>query len=184
MRAFIDIELSEAVRRAIEEFIAEFRKWGVRASWVKPENLHLTLRFLGEVDEATLAGLGDSLARAYRGTAPFCLEVAGAGCFPNPRRPSVLWAGVPDAPEVLWTVQAIAETAAREWGLKAEGKTYTPHVTVARIRDSRGRDGLSKCLDEAKRFRAGEFAVQNVSLFSSTLTPQGAIYRKLREFPF
>lgn len=184
MRAFIAIELSEPVRRAIEEFIEEFRKCGVRASWVKSENLHLTLRFLGEIDEATLLGLGDSVARACRETTPFCIEIAGAGCFPNPRRPSVLWVGVPDAPEALRTVQAIAEAAAREWGLNAEGKTYRPHVTVARIRDSRGRDGFSKRLDEATAFRAGEFTVQNVSLFSSILTPQGAIYRKLREFPF
>ena len=184
VRAFIAIELSEAVRLAIREFIDEFRKCGVRASWVKPENLHLTLRFLGDVDEATLAGLGNSLARAYRGTEPFCLEVAGAGCFPNPRRPSVLWVGVPDAPEALWTVQGIAEAAARECGLKAEAKTYKPHITVARIRDSRGGESFSKRLDEAHAFRAGEFSVQSMSLFSSTLTPTGAIYLTLRKFPF
>lgn len=184
MRAFIAIELSEAVRLAIQEFMDEFRKFGLRASWVNPENLHLTLRFLGDVDEAVLAGLGDSLACAYRARAPFRLKVAGAGCFPNPRRPSVLWVGVADAPEALWTVQAIAEAGARESGLEADVKTYRPHVTVARMRDSHGPDGFSKRLHEANRFCAGEFTVQNVSLFSSTLTPQGAIYRKLREFSF
>lgn len=184
VRAFLAIELSHEVRRALDALSARLRQSRVKATWVRAENLHLSLRFLGDVDAPVLEHLGGFLAREYATLEPFRLHVAGVGCFPNRRRARVIWAGVQGAPVLLEAAHRLAESGARQAGLKAGEKAFAAHVTLARIRKPGPSEALAESLDAESEFDGGEFSVGGVSLFSSTLSPGGAIYRKEREFPF
>jgi len=161
-----------------------FQQAGIRASWVKPENLHLILRFLGNIElvqvDALVAALQPECALQ---TAPR-LRVAGTGCFPNPRRPAVLWAGVEVEAGDLDAIQARCETAARAVGLPPETKPFRAHVTLARIRESRRAQGLPGLLDAAPPVCGDAFTAHAVALFKSELNRGGAVHTRLEEFPF
>jgi len=172
------------VRAALGALGRRLQPRGERISWVRPDRMHLTLRFLGDVDDEPIAELGALLSDRYAGMAPFTLSVEGVGAFPNERRPSVIWAGVGPLDGGLRAVQQMAEQAARDVGLPAEKKPFHPHLTLARIRDRRAGAGLTARLEAERAFAGGEFPVGSVSLFSSELKPEGPIYRRLGDFPF
>ncbi|NIA13087.1 MAG: RNA 2',3'-cyclic phosphodiesterase [Nitrospiraceae bacterium] len=184
MRIFIAVELPKPVKQALQELSGRLRAKSERVSWVHPDRMHLTLRFLGDVGPEPLDALRERLRPAYAGRAPFTLCVEGAGVFPNRRRPSVVWAGIGPVEGPLAKIQAEAEDAARAIGLPAEKRAFRPHLTLARIRDPRAGAPLLARLDREPAFRAGEFLVDAVSLFSSELTRQGPIYRRVEEFSF
>ena len=184
MRSFIAIELPLSVLESVAALRDRLRKSNVAASWVRDDNLHLTLRFLGDVSEPDLARLSEYLGERSAACAPLRLCVCGVGAFPNQRRPAVVWVGVETLSGDLIAVQAHTETAARNIGLPPEPKPFHPHITLARIRDARRLGTLPAELDAAQSFLAGEFDVPHMALFSSTLTPRGPIYRCLREFKF
>lgn len=184
MRSFIAIELPEAIQELLSELSARLRESGANASWVRPGNIHLTLRFLGEVDEDGLDRLAEVLSERYTSVSPFPLSVRGIGAFPNLRRPSVIWAGVGPVEGALTEVQAAAEAAAQAIGLPEESKSFHPHLTLARLRLPRGIEPLLARLQDEKDFSGGDFIANAVSLFSSELTPRGSIYRRLKEFRF
>ena len=184
MRAFIAVELPEAIHAALEDLKVRLRDAGVRASWVKGGNIHLTLRFLGDIDEDQAARIIDMLGREYAPVRPFVLQVRGVGAFPNARRPSVLWVGCEPSEGPLERVQQAAETAARAVGLAPEAKAFRPHLTIARVKDWRAAGPVSDALDHAQDFDAGDFDAAGVALFRSRLTPAGAVYERLKEFHF
>lgn len=183
VRAFIAIELPEAVREKLGDLIVALRRESFRASWVRTGHMHLTLRFLGEVTDERLEVIDPSLRDACANTPSFTLEVRGLGAFPNLRRPSVLWVGVGPLEPALADLQRAAETAARNAGLAPESKPFHPHVTLARFKDPRAAGGLAGEVEARLDFGAGAFDVTHVSLFSSELTPRGPIYTRIREYP-
>ena len=184
MRTFVAIEIPDAAKEPLVALSARLRTPDVRATWVHPENMHLTLRFLGELDLDRIEKLAAGLEIAYQGRAPFQLHIRGTGAFPNPRKPSVIWAGLEPLEGALAEVQTIAERAARDIGLPPDDKTFRAHLTLARIRDARTAQPLIARLQQEQDFEGGEFSVHGVSLFSSQLTRQGPIYQRLREFCF
>jgi len=144
--------------------------------------MHLTLRFLGEVDvknlEVFAARLQDDCAQ-YTALKMF---VHGAGAFPNVRRPAVVWAGLEALSGDLAGLQTAVEAAAQAIGLAPETKPFHPHVTLARIRDPRQIGDLMERIEAAKTFATDDFPVRTVTLFSSELQPDGPVYRRLQEF--
>ena len=184
LRAFLAIELSDDVRTSLAALIGRFRKVPSKVSWVRPENLHLTLRFLGDIDRASLERLAEGLAGPLQEVESFPVAVRGVGAFPDPRRPEVIWAAVARPPEPLMEAQALVEAAARAAGLEAEAREFLPHITLGRVRNRRAAPGLIEAIDREKDLEIGEFTVRGVSLFSSELTPHGAIHRKLKDFSF
>ena len=180
MRTFVAIELPEHIREAVGRLSARLRRSGARVSWVRPDRMHLTLRFLGDVTEEQSDSVGEHLAGACQGSEPFVLSVSGAGAFPNVRKPNVVWAGVRPLEGALARLQAAAEEAARQAGLAPEAKPFHPHLTLARIRDRRDLGDLVERLGTERAFEAGDFTVSGVALFSSQLTPKGPVYQRLR----
>ena len=147
--------------------------------WVSPENLHLTLRFLGDTAGEQLPGLAvglDALGLRHR---PFTLSVAGIGCFPNLRRPRVIWAGLQDAQERLGPLQQEVEEMVKGVGWPAESRSFRPHLTLGRVRDgkSRGHQPLvdSWTSDPPEK----PFEVGSLELIESVLRPGGARYTTL-----
>ena len=187
MRTFIAIEIPEEVRAALHDFQERLRKRGMHASWVKPEVMHLTLRFLGDIAEAQVDTLASFLKDSYDGLVSPILLTRGIGAFPTIRKPSVVWAGIETLAGELDSIQRIAETGACRIGLPPEMKPFHAHVTLARMRKRDTAQLVSQLmtpyLGEGMTPEFGhEFRAANVVLFSSTLTPKGPIHRKVQEF--
>lgn len=184
MRCFLAIELPHEVIHRLSQLSTRLRCCPVRASWVRPEHMHLTLRFLGEIVDAQAECITNTLQNALLATRPFTLLAQAVGAFPNLRRPSIVWAGVGPLTGPLETVQAHCERAAQSAGVAPESKPFHPHITVARIKDHRPPVDLTQAIERERTFAAGEFTVRGVSLFRSDLTPRGPSYTRLEEFLF
>jgi 2'-5' RNA ligase len=168
IRLFVGIELPEATRERLSILCAGLPG----AKWVKPENLHLTLRFIGEVENGLAEDIDDALCRVR---APrFDLDLGGVGFFGKPAAARVLWAGVAKS-EPLSHVQMKVETAVQRAGLPAEERRFSPHITLARLK-SAPLQRLRRYVGENADFRAGPIAVERFVLFSSFLSSSGAIY--------
>ena len=184
MRTFIAIDLPQTVLDALQALSQRLRHSGAQASWVQVHNIHLTLRFLGEIEPEAAQTLGNALADRYAPMDAFRLRVSGLGAFPNMRKPSVIWAGIGPIDTGLTQVQAIAEEESRRIGVSPETRAFCPHLTLARIRDPKHLGCLIDFMKQEAAFDAGEFLVDHVSLYSSQLTPRGAVYTELRRCPF
>lgn len=186
MRCFAALETGPAARAALGECIASLRPLGGRVSWMRPENLHLTLRFLGEVTPKQASAYADSLRPLASALAPLELVAEGLGAFPSLRRPSVLWAGVRAVSGDLTAVQRAAEACAVAIGLSPESKPFHPHLTLGRVRDPHGLASLLAAFAElvaASPGFGGAFPAPAVALFQSELKPGGAVYTRLEEMP-
>lgn len=184
MRAFVAIELPDPVRAKLAEAVARLRGARVPASWVTPDRMHLTLRFLGEVTEIAAGDLAAKLRQAYRASNAPLLRVRGIGAFPRISRPAVVWAGVKDEGESLANAQRIAEECAQGIGLAPESKPFHAHVTLCRVKGGRGLGELIRRIEGEADLDAGAFTARAVSLFSSELTGRGPVYTRIEEFPF
>ena len=195
MRTFIAIELPESVQQAIEarrsHVAATLRDAGVTRGlrWVAPEKIHLTLRFLGDTTPAQRHTLHDQLSALAAHHAPFALTVAQLGCFPNLRRPSVIWLGVDGDEAALHALQAETERAAQAAGFDAESRAFSPHLTLARVdRDlpTDSRRALSTVLSQldsgADTTAAPSFTVTSFVHMQSVLKPTGAEYTVLARY--
>lgn len=187
MRAFVAVELPAAVRLLLQEQVFLLRKAGGRASWVRSEHMHLTLRFLGEITEEQKAAFSQSLFELCAGMSPMQLAVEGIGAFPNLRRPAVVWAGIRQISGDLAGFQQQVEHAARGVGLEPDNKPFHPHVTLARIRELAASTGLVQAVkdraDGPSPAFGDEFKAAAVALFRSDLKPGGPVHTRLEEFP-
>ncbi|MGE4219720.1 MAG: RNA 2',3'-cyclic phosphodiesterase [Alphaproteobacteria bacterium] len=149
------------------------------AAWAAAETLHLTLRFIGEVEEGVAEDIDDALSRIRQ--APFDLALAELGLFSTGRNPRTLWAGV-ERSEPLARLQAKVETAVIDAGLVPESRKFTPHVTLARLKNAPwGR--VEQVLAGHAGFRAGPFTVDRFTLYSSLLAREGAIHTPEADYP-
>ena len=178
MRCFIAIELPESVRSSLDELSARLRRSAVRASWVRPENMHVTLRFLGEISEERAGEVVRLLEDSCANTVSFRVTLQGTGAFPNMKTPNVIWAGIRPNDAIL-EVQRITENVAERVGCSKEKNRFHPHVTLARIKDPRNASGLQRYLAAEKDWEGGEVYVEHIAVFQSELTPKGPIYTRL-----
>ena len=181
MRAFIAIEVSQEVRDAVSALVAELESRIRGARWVPPENLHLTLRFLGNVEDRFLGGISDELKPVVAHCAPFRLELRGIGLFPSPRRPRVLGALIPQPPRELLGLQRQLEGSLVKQGLPPLERVFNPHLTFARFRKSGG--DLRRIQAELESRALGFVSVDEVIVFESMLKASGAVYHARARFP-
>ncbi len=180
-RLFLAIGIGEDVRGQLAEIQRTLRRTGARVSWVPPENLHLTLVFLGDGFAARVPELVAAVDSAASMVAPFRLDVAGVGWFGSARSPRVVWAGVPDAPPALADLYGRCAAAAAAWGARIEDRPYKAHLTLGRVRSARGAAALTAAMAERINTRAGTVDVSRVLLMRSALLAQGARYTLLHE---
>ena len=174
IRLFIAIDLPEAVKMALLEIIAQMgRQLPDRAlRWVKPEQMHLTLRFLGDTAVSQLPDLQNQLTQLTTQYPPFRLHLNGVGAFPNRKRPRVVWVGLGGDVAQLQTMQAALEDRMVALGWSREKRPFSPHVTLGRVKDARQVQALDWGVDLAKM----DFVVTAVQLVQSELRPSGAVY--------
>ena len=181
MRTFIAIDLPEPLHVALAEAQKTFRGVSPEARWTRPEGIHLTLKFLGEISDAQLR----QVVEALHGIGPFeafPLELKGFGFFPQARRPRVFWVGV-EAPPVLAELAERVECAMEKVGFRREQRPFTPHLTLARFNIPRPQPALEAAVASREAASLGRCEVSEFFLFESKLSPQGAQYRKVSRFP-
>jgi 2'-5' RNA ligase len=180
VRTFVALELSDRLKEGILALAEELRSRGVRASWARRPTLHLTLKFLGDIEETELPEVVAAVARASSGMSTFNLETAGLGAFPSPNRPRVLWVGVTVSDE-LFALYAALESELAMLGFPGEGRRFHPHITVGRMRDPHAQS-VQAILDELTAPKE-RVEIREVRVMRSTLRPQGALHELVEAIP-
>ncbi len=181
-RLFIAVELTPAARRYAAEALRIFQEglpFGVR--WVRPEGVHLTLKFLGNVSNDAIPAIENGMSRAAEGICPFTVELQGAGCFPNSGRPRVLWLGLRGELERLITVQSRLEESLEALGVDREARRFRPHLTLGRVGGglSEGQaERLQEALHAVGEMPPCELPVDGLSLMESVLGRERAVYTR------
>jgi 2'-5' RNA ligase len=178
-RLFIAIEISHEIKKEIAELQSKLKQAGVDASWTRPEGIHLTLKFLGEVEETKVPEIMTALSVLSKDRTGFRIEIAGAGAFPNPKNARVVWVGVSGETDKLASLQAAIEDKTAQLGFKRENREFQPHLTLGRIKYISSRETWLKELDEIKNVKLSALDVHTVSLMKSDLKPSGALYTEL-----
>lgn len=187
MRLFFALSLTENLQRNLEEYMKPLREQsGGSARWQPAKNIHLTLKFLGEVSPTRLQALKKAGQQACLHCPPFTFEVSGLGAFPHLNRPRVLWAGV-QAPPELAALQEKLEAACAEAGFPREEKPFRPHLTLGRVREPIGQPSLQAlraALQAAPPLAPVTAPAQALTLYQSALSAEGAQYTLIFSFPF
>ena len=187
LRAFIALEIPPEIHQAIEQETAPIRA-ALNASlvrWVPVDNIHLTLKFLGDVSPANIELLSQMLSVEVGQHQSFEMGFAELGAFPNPRRPRVIWIGI-QAPAALEALQHGIEAAAATLGYPAEKRPFSPHLTIGRVKQNVNSAGMQKirtALEETEVGSLGTIRVTAIHLFKSDLKPTGAVYTRLFSAP-
>jgi 2'-5' RNA ligase len=175
-RLFVAIDLPESVKNSISSICCGLQE----AKWVNIKQLHLTLRFIGEVDDRVFLKIKESLSGISE--APFSLTLGGVGCFPPRRPPRVLWIGIEKCDTLLSLAAKIEHTLVEKCGIEPEGRAFSPHITIARFRETKPA-GVSEYVTRHQSFHTESFPVDVFHLYSSTLTPAGAEHRRECSYP-
>jgi 2'-5' RNA ligase len=181
LRTFVAVRLPDDVRGRLAAVAAELRPRAPGLAWVRAENLHLTVRFLGAVGPATLERVQEAMGVAATAVTRFPVEVEGLGGFPSGRPPRVVWAGVTKGAAGLMELYALLDAALVARGVPGESRAFHPHVTLARARDRRGAARLEELLGAGPRF--GQADVAALHLMRSELHPAGSRYSVLAAAP-
>ncbi|MGC2529758.1 MAG: RNA 2',3'-cyclic phosphodiesterase [Candidatus Acidiferrum sp.] len=187
MRLFVALEIPAAVRENLATLVKELSALssqvpGKRPHWVRPENLHVTLKFIGEVANAKLEGIRGALSEV-RSSAPVEMDFRGLGFFPNDKRPRVLWAGLKASPN-LPAVAADVDRALETQGFAREQRAFAPHLTLARFEPSGMHEKLRAAIRKRAELEFGSCQASEFHLIESKLKPSGAEYTALASFPF
>jgi RNA 2',3'-cyclic 3'-phosphodiesterase len=182
VRLFVALELGEAIRQAVRELIARLEPASPDARWVRPEGMHVTLKFIGQAPPEKLDAIRSALS-AIRSPEPVELRFRGIGFFPNEKRPRVIWCGM-EASRNLAALAADIERALEPLGIAAESRDFIPHLTLARWSRPAQVGELARTAAKWRSHTLGSGRETEFYLFESVLKPAGAEYRKLARYRF
>ena len=184
-RLFAAVELPQDVRDQAATIIADLRRDGWHARWAKPESMHLTMRFYGDVPTTAVPGLSDAIATAIRHVGAFALQTGRLGVFPNSRNPRVLWIGLDGNTAALNRLYEEIEAASEALGFAREARGFSPHITLGRLRpdDVATLTRIDQQLREHAPREPRPVPVERVVLYRSELLPSGAVHTPLNVFP-
>ena len=179
-RVFFAVDTSHEAKAVSAERISAFKKefGDVRVSWAKPDNLHVTLKFIGDVEDEQIRSLGLLVDSSIKNIQPFTARFASPSAFGK----RVLSIAIEDDSDSLSAINEILETASESLGFPREKRSFKPHLTLARIRDERGTNALISKHAQT-RIEPVEWQVRNIVLYESKLQPTGSVYSKLRNIP-
>ncbi|MGE5606581.1 MAG: RNA 2',3'-cyclic phosphodiesterase [Bacteroidota bacterium] len=180
MRLFIAVWLAEKMKDEVVRYINIAREQIPGFKWSVPEQLHFTLRFLGETPENEINSLNEALENVTRGFTPFELRLGKPGRFPERGNPRILWIGLSKGDKELGNLAGLVEAACAQAGFPAADRPFKPHLTLARAKEG---ERVLKTLDPTVSWQTGTL-VTGFSLVESRLQPGGAVYRRVRDFSF
>ena len=171
IRTFIALELPPGLKQVLADLQQDMRSRTDCVRWVKPEHIHLTLKFLGPTEESLVEPIGTMLSNLAKDAAPFRTNVAGLGAFPNPRNPKVIWVGMPGEQRDLLQFQQQLEDALALVGFAKDKRSFAPHLTLGRVKEGKGKRELEQLIDRLSEQDLGNFT-------ADTLIFSGAIFSR------
>ena len=181
VRTFVSVPLPASLVEAIHQYQHPLQQYDADVRWVSSDNLHITLKFLGDVDEARLPGMSFALKAALASETSFSAAMEGSGTFPHSGAPRVVWVGLSQGGSRLTRLAHRVDTALAGLGFPAETRPFRPHVTIGRVKTPRNIRPLLEAI-EADPFEGERFSVESVHLMKSVLTPAGPQYSVLNSF--
>jgi 2'-5' RNA ligase len=175
IRSFLAIELPKLILKKIEEVQRDLRSTRADVRWVNPEKIHLTLKFFGNIEESRIDPIFKSIEEPIRNTPPYSIEVKGVGAFPQLRNPRVIWIGLVNGKGILTSFQKQIETQLEKIGFQTENRPFHPHLTLGRMKSSRGKEEMVGRMEKHREEEFGDFRGES-DLFKSDLKPSGPVY--------
>lgn len=182
MRLFVALDVPDETRRALGGVIQKFQSVCRAARWMRAESIHVTLKFIGEVEEAKLPAIKDSLANV-KSSGPIEIAFGNFGFFPTERRPRVFWLGIESGPE-LAALAADISSALEPVGIPREERAFRPHLTLARFKTEKGLSKLREIVAPLAHQNFGNTVATQFHLYESVLNPSGAVHTKLATYRF
>ena len=182
MRTFLAVEVSDAVRSEVCKLTSQLASHAAGVRWVEPNNLHLTLKFFGEISDDDVSKICTAVGDAVSPLPAFDCECLGVGAFPRVTQPRTIWVGMRDDQDRVTGLQKTVEECVFELGYPRERRAFHAHLTVGRVRDSRAVQPLSESLQKQSELSLGTMRVSTVTLFASQLRSSGPIYTALARF--
>ena len=176
IRAFIAVKLSPEIRDSLKDLQTQLRHRDLDVKWVEPENIHLTMKFLGDIRADKIEEIKGALAEAVSGCGRFDISLAGTGVFPDRKRPRVIWAGIRDGSETLVKLAGRIEECMEICGFQRDDRGFTAHITIARVKEMHFPQQFFETAEKLKDREFGRMTVKKISLIKSTLTQKGPIY--------
>jgi 2'-5' RNA ligase len=180
MRVFIAIPLPAQLKVKLIALQQEFRRFPLDATWVRDAGFHITLKFLGEVEPTQIPAIVSCMVETAHRYPPFALRFSGVGVFPHESRPRVLWVGIQDETGVLAQLQHALEETLAQIGYGAEDRSFTPHLTLARLKHVPRRGEFLTCVSAHREVSLGHLQVDHLELLESQLHPAGARYSTIK----
>jgi len=181
IRTFIAVELSQEIQDRLGQLQSDFKVSMPDVRWTKYSNIHLTLKFLGDVPLSKIDKIGEALREVAVQFPAFTMSLAGIGAFPNSRKPRIVWAGVKKGADELKEIASSIDLSMKRLGFPPEKRRFSPHLTVGRIRHLKNPAAMTEALDKSAVGELGEFTVERISLIKSQLDPAGSIYTTIKE---
>ena len=181
IRTFLAIELPEKITYTISKVQEEIKSYGLKIRWVRPENIHLTLKFLGDIKTADTEKVARAVSESVTGHPPISLAVKGIGVFPGIKKPRVLWLGISKQVDLLTALQKTLDDKLEAMGFPKEKRPFRGHLTLGRIKSIIDPKTLHDVLKEFTMFESERFFADRIILYKSDLKPKGAVYTKLIE---
>ena len=180
IRAFIAIKLPDFIKNDLKDAQKTMLANGIKAKYISPENMHLTLKFMGNIDYYLLPEIRDILTRSAQYAKPIRLSLKGIGAFPNSRSPKIIWAGINGETQKLATLHTKLEQGLSNIGIPEEKREFHGHLTLARIKRNRlSAQKFERVIQQTRQFESVKFTADRLILFQSILMPEGPIYKEL-----
>ncbi len=179
IRTFIAFNLPEQIISHIRTVQNSIKSHGFKASWVVPENIHLTLKFVGNTNKADVEKIGRTMSDTVSEYSPISLAAKGLGVFPSIKRPRVIWIGLKGQTSLLIELQKKLDENLEQIGFPRENRPFKAHLTLARIKGDIDSKKLLDAIKESGDLESETFIAGNITLFKSDLKPTGAVYTKL-----
>ncbi|MFA5145483.1 MAG: RNA 2',3'-cyclic phosphodiesterase [Candidatus Omnitrophota bacterium] len=183
MRTFVAIELPKEIKSRLGDIQEQLKKSGADVKWVSPLNIHLTLKFLGDIDDTKLNKINEILEACTKNKGSFKIRVSSLGAFPEIKLPRVIWMGIDKGDNETKGIAKDLEEEFSKIGIPAEDRPFSSHITIGRTRSFLNKEKLAGDLENLANNLSREnweFTVGNITLFKSTLTPKGPIYETLK----
>lgn len=184
IRSFLAFELPREIGSIVERVSREVRTSPLEASWVKPENIHLTVVFLGNIETQEMEAMAETVKGVCMGYRPFRVSLKPMGCFPNSRNPRVLWLGLDADPERMTRFRDALQRGLKSYGIREEERPFRPHLTLGRFRKPlRMEAQLNRLMSAYRDLTSPVCSLHELVLFKSDLKPGGSVYTKMQSFP-
>ena len=177
-RGFIAIDIKSFPK--LLEFEREIKNTGANVKLVEPENIHLTLKFLGDSDESLIDSIEEIMNDSVEDTQPFEINLKGAGVFPNERYIKVIWIGIQDGEQIAPIAKKIDEKVSK-LGFEKEKRRFSSHLTIGRVKTAKNKDKLLQIIEKYRDVQFAKIKINFIKLKKSELTPKGPIYTTLKE---